>query len=88
MADNGIAIMLTNCGNLWSPSPRVSSNDRELHINEGVTLTGVLRWAKDLHPRNTRELAGSYPVERLQQAAGDPRRLPLAGHPSRGTTQG
>lgn len=63
IADNGIAILLTNDLNLWSPSRRVSSNDREFHINEGVTLTGILRWAKGLYPLNTRELAGNYRVQ-------------------------
>ncbi|MGY1777751.1 hypothetical protein ACI8AV_17985 [Geodermatophilus sp. SYSU D00804] len=62
VADNGLALMLTNDRNLWLPSRRATSNDHEFHINEGVTLKGVLRWAKDLYPGNTRELTGKYPI--------------------------
>jgi len=58
-----VAILLTNEPNLWSPSGRRFSNDREFHIPEGTTLTGTLRWAKGLYPGNTRTLSGTYPVQ-------------------------
>ncbi len=60
LAENGVAIMLTNDPTLWQPSRRRLSNDREFHIHEGQTLTGTLRWAKNLYPDNTRTLTGTY----------------------------
>ncbi|WP_456598803.1 hypothetical protein [Blastococcus sp. SYSU DS0616] len=62
LADNGLAIMLTNDPNLWRPSKRLASNDREFHINDGRTLSGTLRWARDMYPGNARTLSGTYPV--------------------------
>lgn len=63
LAENGFAIMLTNDPNLWLPSKRLASNDREFHINDGTTLSGTLRWAKDMYPANTRTLSGTYSVQ-------------------------
>lgn len=63
VAENGIAVMLTNESHLWLPSRRLSGNDREFHIHEGVTLTGALRWANGMYPLDTRGLAGTYSVE-------------------------
>ncbi|PRY37183.1 hypothetical protein LY71_12448 [Geodermatophilus tzadiensis] len=63
LAENGLAIMLTNEPNLWSPSRRRCSNDREFHMPEGTTLTGTLQWAKGMYPGNTRTLSGTYRVQ-------------------------
>lgn len=63
LAENGLAIMLTNDPNLWLPSKRLASNDREFHIDDGRTLSGTLRWAKDMYPANTRTLSGTYSVQ-------------------------
>jgi hypothetical protein len=82
VADNGIAIMLTNDRNLWSPSPRVSGNDRAFHINEGVMLTGVLRRATDLYPGDTHELGAAVRSIGTTTPSWRGSTAPSAGRPS------
>lgn len=57
---NGLAIMLTNEPNMWTPpDPDKRTNDWAFRIHEGARLTGVLEWANGYAP-NRGEIKGAY----------------------------
>lgn len=58
---DGLAIILTNSGNLWSPTTR-PTRDAAFRLDQGRRLGGNLEWGTSDAPyvKNNRTLAGSY----------------------------
>ncbi|WP_435151257.1 hypothetical protein [Micromonospora aurantiaca (nom. illeg.)] len=62
---NGFAVMLSNDERLWNPAATARrTRDHEFRINEGRTLTGMLRWGIEgsWSASSERHLFGSYPL--------------------------
>jgi hypothetical protein len=57
---DGIAIMLTNEHNLWSPPGSRTTRDINFRIHDGRTLAGGLVWGTGDTPRYDQRLSGSY----------------------------
>lgn len=60
---DGIAIMLTNDGGLWQPTPAPpTTRDWAYRIHEGLTIEGNLTWGTPEKPfaRNDRSVRGAY----------------------------
>ncbi|MGW0853795.1 hypothetical protein [Streptomyces sp. NPDC002690] len=61
---NGVALLLTNAGALWTPPSKASrrTRDEEFRIHEGRVLSGELRWGQGDYAANARTLHGTYPL--------------------------
>lgn len=61
---NGVALLLTNAGALWTPPSKKSrgTRDVEFRIHEGRVLSGELHWGQGDYVPNTRILRGTYPL--------------------------
>lgn len=62
---NGLALLITNEGSLWTPPPSQAMRkprDHNFRIHDGRTLAGELLWAQGDYKPNARTLQGTYPL--------------------------